>query len=88
MSGNHELVLPQTDENDLGHLNLGQETGESSGVDGEKSENLGQEIEEESLENGEDHNADEWWKYVQTLVKNEENENYPNDITNNNTSVG
>ncbi|KAJ7390655.1 Multidrug resistance-associated protein 1 [Desmophyllum pertusum] len=71
------------DEANLGHVNLAvQEIGDDSGLEHDGTKQLPElkqeEIEGEILENDEEQNSEEWWNYVQALVKNEENENNGN----------
>ena len=70
-------------EANLGHVNLAvQEIGDDSGLEHDGTKQLPElkqeEIEGEILENDEEQNSEEWWNYVQALVKNEENENNGN----------
>ena len=100
MSEDNKQTLPPTDEReaDLGLVNLGREAWENSGLafpvslnenkNGEELPKEGHGIGDEGLLNGEGQNADEWWKCVQILVKNEETESSSNDKGNNNISVG
>jgi hypothetical protein len=73
----------QEDEANLGHVNLAQETGDDNSVAEHDGKELPvpvlkqEEIEGEILENDEQ-NSEEWWNYVQALVKNEENDNNGN----------
>ena len=74
----------QEDEANLGHENLAQEIGDVNSVaehNGKESpvpELKQEEIEGDILENEDEQNSEKWWNYVQTLVKNEENDNYGN----------
>ena len=86
MSKDHKLTSfnKQEDEANLGHVNLAQEIRDDDSI----AEHHGkespvpvleqEEIEGDILENEDENNSEEWWKYVQALVKTEEDDNNGN----------
>lgn len=67
------------DEPNLGHVNLAQETEDNNSdlehAGKELSALKQEEIDGEISENDEKQTSEEWWKFVQALVQNDENDN-------------